>query len=147
MRRTHREASRYAVSPSLRLPQLSPSAPYSRTPPSPFSSFSLTDNLAYLHQTSDSSAVLCVLGSRQHINNTLCGCYGRRHIYFPLPSKELCLSPIYCLLPHISEHKLITCHLAQQINYFQSPPRYCFHLPLSTRQVTLLMRRVNIVFR
>ena len=72
------------------------------------------------------------LGSTEHINNTVCGCYSRRHIYFPLPSKELCLSPIHCLPPHISEHKLITCHLAQQINYFHSPP----HRPHSQQHLT-----------
>jgi hypothetical protein len=97
--------------------------------PSPFPSRSSTDNVSHSHQTSDSNTVLCVCfdlrflcSSTERINNTVCGCYSRRHIYFPLPSKELCLSPIHCILPHISAHKLITCHLAQQINYFHSPP-------------------------
>jgi hypothetical protein len=102
----------------LFITQFSPVSCYSF----PFPSLRLTDNLSHPDSNTVLYVLICsLLDSRCNTNNTACGCSSRQHVYFPLPSKELCLSPIHCLSPHISEHKLITCHLAQQINYFHSP--------------------------
>ena len=95
-------------------PNIPLSAIFQNTP-SPFPCLGLTDNLSYSHQTSDRYTV-CVfwsLGSStsaEHINNTVCECYRRRHICFPLASKELCLSPSHPLS--------CTSHFRAQTNYF-----------------------------